>query len=108
MAPNNGGLWRVARGQNSEIYNSLWFNSSWLRAETPAGWRSTHGLGLAAHEGKPWTFLRGEDRLLHTASYLGQWSNATLVSGQAAKPMDEPTAASHKYKLYVMYRAARD
>ncbi|RPF43653.1 hypothetical protein EDD96_0155 [Streptomyces sp. Ag109_G2-6] len=107
MAPHGGYLWRTTRGTDAKVYSSATAGGgeNWDSHGAITGWGTSHGPALAAHDRKLWIFLRTGDGALNAASHTIGWSALHHVGPLgAARPMDEPTAASNDNKLYVMYR----
>ncbi|MEU6328155.1 hypothetical protein ABZ851_12865 [Streptomyces sp. NPDC047049] len=102
MTPYNGHLWRIARGMDHRVYTSTSpGGAEWTDRGHPSNWKTAHRPALAVHDNKMWLFLRGTDGRLWASSYQTSWGAISRIEGSL---MDEPTAASHDGKLYVMYR----
>ncbi|MER6951888.1 hypothetical protein ABT294_48535 [Nonomuraea sp. NPDC000554] len=105
MAYYNDQLWRIVRGMSNKLSTSIFASNRWTSRGAPnSTWLTTHGPALTTHDdGKMWIFLRGTDRHLYAATYSsGAWGGLHTVGNQTIS--DEPSAASHDGKLYVMYR----
>ncbi|MFF1561774.1 hypothetical protein [Streptomyces sp. NPDC058279] len=100
-------LWRIARGTEGKFYtSSLHTGADWTDRGLIGNWTTPSGPAIAAHDGKLWIFFRDGNSFLRAASRSAStWTDMHHVSGtDAIKLMDEPAAASHNNKLYVMYR----
>ncbi|MFG2133036.1 hypothetical protein ACGFNV_35310 [Streptomyces sp. NPDC048751] len=113
MTRYKGQLWRVATGTDQRMYAATGTNKlygtqmrpHWTSAGTIKSWPGTHGPALAVHQDDLWVFHRDTEGTLRFCRESQHWGALNSVSRQAlAKPMDEPSAASHNSKLYVMYR----
>ncbi|WP_161335179.1 hypothetical protein [Streptomyces sp. SID486] len=113
MARYKGRLWRVATGTDQRMYAATGTSKlygtevrpHWTNAGTINAWPSTHGPALAVHQDDLWVFHRDPKGALRFCRESQHWGALGLVSWQApSKLMDEPSAASHDSKLYVMYR----
>lgn len=109
LAPYNGRLWRVVTGMDEKVYFCTSDGgNTWADRGVHPTWKTLKGPALAGHGVTMWIFLRASDGTLVAAMYhdvTGQWSPTHQVGG--AKPitvLDEPAAASHDGRLYVMYR----
>ncbi|MFF8731922.1 hypothetical protein ACF073_36410 [Streptomyces sp. NPDC015171] len=113
MARYKGRLWRIATGTDQRMYAATGTSKlygtevrpHWTNVGTVNAWPSTHGPALAVHQDDLWVFHRDTEGALRFCRESQHWGALGHVSWQApAKPMDEPSAASHNSKLYVMYR----
>lgn len=98
--------WRVCRGTGGRVHTATHTsNRNWVNRGEIRTWTTPNGVALAKHGSNLWIFLRDGEGYLRAATYASQWGETHYVSGQKAIAlMDEPTAASHAGKLYVMYR----
>ncbi|MGW7199125.1 hypothetical protein [Streptomyces chryseus] len=114
MGTWGGYVWRVMRKADNTIYLSRHpEDGNWENLGQIPNWLTSHGMALAPHGQRLSLLLRGMDGYLRAASYSSLpiyytpalWSAPERVGGdQPVKLMDEPAAASHNGKLYIMYR----
>ncbi|RPF30198.1 hypothetical protein EDD96_6790 [Streptomyces sp. Ag109_G2-6] len=108
MANWAGFVWRVMRREDGTVHVSQHGpTGGWRSLGQVGGWQTRSGMALAGHprDNYLWILLRDMDGYLRASRYTGSWSSIDYVSGdRAIKLMDEPAAAGHDGKLYVMYR----
>ncbi|MFF4161381.1 hypothetical protein [Streptomyces sp. NPDC001678] len=104
LCSNAVNMWRIVTGSDQKVYTSRW-SPQWAPMHTLDPWRTRNAPALVFHDGKMQLFMRGLDGALYTSTFTAHvdtWSAAQKINGP--KPQDEPSAASHHGKLYLMYR----
>ncbi|MGW7438491.1 hypothetical protein [Streptomyces sp. NPDC054849] len=108
MVPHGTGqVWRLACGGDNKVHFMIsGSDTSWRTDVSKANWSTPRGLALTVHESKIWAIRQELDGALRAATYTdaAPWLDAGYVGGKRITSMDEPAAASHTGKLYVMYR----
>ncbi|MFD7658819.1 hypothetical protein ACFV4N_32995, partial [Actinosynnema sp. NPDC059797] len=106
MASWDGYIWRVMRKADNTVHVSRHADSGgWQSLGQVSGWKVPSGMALAPYDNRLWILLRDMEGVLRAANYSGSWSSTHFVGGNnPIKLLDEPAAASHNAKLYVMYR----
>lgn len=109
MANWGGYIWRVLRKSSN---STVWVNRNSARPPRWEGggglhtWTVPNGMALAPYNNQLWLLMRDTNGFLRAAYYSGSsWTEPHLVGGNnPIRLMDEPAAALHDGKLYVMYR----
>ncbi|WP_285530198.1 hypothetical protein [Streptomyces lavendulae] len=106
MANWGGYVWRIMRKSDDTVHFSRHGTSGgWKDLGQVSGWKTPSGMALAPYDNRLWVLLRDMDGVLRAANYYSSWSTTHFVGGSTPiRPMDEPAAAAHDGKLYVMYR----
>ncbi|MEU3991738.1 hypothetical protein AB0F24_25835 [Streptomyces platensis] len=106
-AHGTGQVWRLGCGTDDKVHFMISGSpTGWRDDVGKADWSTRRGLALTVHEGELWAFRQGTDGILRagTCTVSSSWRNAAQVGAKPITSMDEPAAASHAGKLYVMYR----
>ncbi|MER6146080.1 hypothetical protein ABT174_39775 [Streptomyces sparsogenes] len=104
-ASASGTCRRAVTGTDRKAYFSSSTNGTQWTTRHVKDWKTAHGPALTRHEASFWYFQRDLDDKLRYARLLdGQDDWSGLLTVPKALPQDEPAAAPHNRKLYVVYR----